>query len=54
MEGFVQAAKVGELAPGDMKLVQTDDASIALVNVDGNYYAIGDLWTHHVPIHTYG
>ena len=46
MEGFVQAAKVGELAPGDMKLVQTDDESIALVNVDGNYYAIGDLCTH--------
>ena len=35
MERFVQAAKVGELASGEMKLVEADDRAILLVNIEG-------------------
>ena len=46
MEGFVEAAKVGELAPGAMKLVEVADERVVLINVDGNLYAISDVCTH--------
>ena len=46
MEDFVQAAKVGELAPGEMKLVEAEDEMILLINVDGDLYAISDTCTH--------
>ena len=46
MEGFVQAAKVGELAPGEMKLVETGDEMLVLINVGGELYAIDNECTH--------
>ena len=46
MEGFVEAAKVGELSAGEMKLVEVADERVVLINVDGNLYAISDTCTH--------
>lgn len=46
MEGFVQAARVDELGSGDLKLLEVGDEKIALANVDGQYYAFGDVCTH--------
>ena len=46
MEDFVEAAMVGELQPGEMKLLEVGDERIALANMDGTYYAFGDLCTH--------
>ncbi len=46
MEGFVRAAKVGELAPGKMKLVDTGDEAVVLINIGGELYAIDNECTH--------
>lgn len=43
---FVKVATVGELAPGKVKRVETGDDSIAIFNVDGEFYAIGDTCSH--------
>lgn len=43
---FVQVAEVGEIAPGDRLLFEVDDLPIAVFNVGGKYYAIGDVCTH--------
>jgi chlorite dismutase len=45
-EGFVVAAKVGEIAPGSSKRVYNGADAIALFNVDGTYYAVSDRCTH--------
>ena len=44
--GFVKAAEVGELSPGDMKMVEIGDDQILLVNVGGKIHAIDDVCTH--------
>lgn len=44
--GFVQGAKVGDLAPGDVKLLNVEGRMVALANVDGTYYVFGDTCTH--------
>ncbi len=46
MAEFVQAAKVGELAPGEMKVIEAGDQAIVLVNVDGKLYALDNECTH--------
>ncbi|MBI2171050.1 MAG: non-heme iron oxygenase ferredoxin subunit [Chloroflexi bacterium] len=43
---FVPGAKVGEMAPGDLKLVEARGQMVALANVDGQHYAFGDTCTH--------
>lgn len=43
---FVKAARVGEILPGQSKLVEIDDVRIALFNLEGEYYAIEDTCTH--------
>jgi nitrite reductase/ring-hydroxylating ferredoxin subunit len=42
----VQAAKVGEIADGEAKLVEIDAKEIALFNSGGEYYAIDNECTH--------
>jgi 3-phenylpropionate/trans-cinnamate dioxygenase ferredoxin subunit len=44
--GFVRVAQVGEIKPGDRKLIDIDGRPIALFNVDGKFYAIDDICTH--------
>ncbi len=44
--GFVQVAKVGAIAPGKAIRVEIGDEPIAIFNVDGDLYAIGDTCSH--------
>lgn len=44
--GFVKVAEVGELSPGDMKMVEIGDDQILLVNVGGKIHAIDDVCSH--------
>lgn len=46
MSEFVKAAKVGELQPGEMKLVEALPTPVLLVNYDGQYYAIDEICPH--------
>ena len=46
MAGFVKVAKTDDLAPGQGKVVEAGDKTIALFNVGGKYYAINDTCTH--------
>ena len=46
MAEYVHAAKVGELSPGELKLVEAGDRSVVLLNVEGNIYAIDNECTH--------
>ena len=46
MAESVPVAKVGELAAGEMKLVETGDRAIVLLNVEGELYALDNECTH--------
>ena len=46
MSDWKDVARKDELAPGAHKVVDVDDAEIAVFNVDGEYYAIEDVCTH--------
>jgi 3-phenylpropionate/trans-cinnamate dioxygenase ferredoxin component len=43
---FVQIIQAEEIKPGERIVVEVDDLAIAIFNVDGQYYAIGDICTH--------
>jgi len=43
---FVKAALKKEIPAGKMKAVDVAGVSVLLVNVDGEYYAIGNKCTH--------
>lgn len=44
--GFVKVASTKELGPGKMKSAEVDGKLVFLVNVEGKYYAIGNVCTH--------
>ncbi|MCI0692749.1 non-heme iron oxygenase ferredoxin subunit [candidate division KSB1 bacterium] len=46
MAQFVKVASASELAPGAAKQVEVNGKTIALFNLDGNYYAIDNTCTH--------
>ena len=46
MAQFVEVAKVGDVPPGTAKVALVDDVEIALVNVQGTFYAIDNECTH--------
>ena len=46
MAEFVRVASVAEIEPGGVKRVEVDGEPIAIVNLDGEFYAIGDTCTH--------
>lgn len=46
MSDWITAAKVGELAPGQWRVVDADGAQIVVFNLDGEYFAIEDVCTH--------
>ena len=46
MSDWVTVAKVGELAPGQWRVVDADGAPIVVFNLDGEYFAIEDVCTH--------
>ncbi len=43
---FVKVAEVGELSPGNLKMVEVGDDQILLANVAGNIYACDNVCTH--------
>lgn len=43
---FYQVAGVEELPPGERLFIEVDDTPVVILNVDGKYYAIGDVCTH--------
>ncbi len=43
---FVKVATVGEIEPGRAKRVEVGEEPIAVFNLDGEYYAIGDTCSH--------
>jgi glycine betaine catabolism B len=45
-ENFVKVADINDIQPSQMKEVQVDGEAICIVNVDGKYYAIGNVCTH--------
>jgi 3-phenylpropionate/trans-cinnamate dioxygenase ferredoxin subunit len=44
--GFVRVAAVGDIAPGKAIRVEIDDEPVAIFNLDGAFYAIGDTCSH--------
>ena len=44
--GYVKAADLDELNPGQMKMVSIDGKEIVLCNVDGKYYAADNFCPH--------
>ena len=45
-ETRVRVAGVGELGPGENRVVEADGRSIAVFNVEGRYYAIDNVCPH--------
>lgn len=46
MSEFQIVARVGEIAPGEVKHVEIGDEEIGIYNLDGEYYAISDVCSH--------
>lgn len=46
MSEFVTVARVGDLEPGEMKMVRIGRQRIAIYNVDGEIFATDDTCTH--------
>lgn len=46
MSEFVKVAQVGDLRPGEAKLVRVGERFLALYNCDGTFYASDDSCTH--------
>lgn len=45
-ESWTRVAATGDLLPGEHAIVDVDGVSIAVYNIDGQYYAIEDVCTH--------
>ena len=43
---FVKVATTGEIAPGTALRVEVGDEPVAIFNLDGEFYAIGDICSH--------
>ncbi len=43
---YVKAAKLSDVSPGRVTVVQIGDEDVALCNVDGKVYAIANVCTH--------
>lgn len=46
MAEFVKVASVGEVPPGEMKIVEVDGDEVVLANVGGDIVAFGNECTH--------
>lgn len=54
MSDWVRVAAVGEIGPGEYKLIEIDEVPIAVFNLDGEYFAIEDVCTHDGGVLTGG
>jgi 3-phenylpropionate/trans-cinnamate dioxygenase ferredoxin subunit len=43
---YVKAARLGDIPPGRVKIVEIGDEDIALCNLEGKIYAIANVCTH--------
>ncbi len=46
MPGFRVVARVGEIGPGQKKVVEVGGVPVVLVNLDGEFFAVEDICTH--------
>ena len=46
MDDFVKVASISDLSPGQVVLAEVDGERVALVNVEGELYAVADECTH--------
>lgn len=46
MGGYIKVTTTGDLPPGGQIQVEVNGEAVALFNLDGTYYAIGDTCTH--------
>ena len=46
MSDWIDVAPAAEFPSGEVRVVSTDGAPVAIFNVDGSYYAIEDVCTH--------
>ncbi len=46
MGRLIKVAETSEIPPGTAKAVDVGGLAVALFNIDGTYYAIGDTCTH--------
>lgn len=46
MTAWVDVALAREIGPGEYRVVDVDDVLIAVVNVEGRFYALEDVCTH--------
>lgn len=46
MGEWIAVARAVEIAPGTCRVVEVDDARIAVYNLDGQFHAIEDVCTH--------
>ncbi|MCI0399048.1 MAG: non-heme iron oxygenase ferredoxin subunit [Chloroflexi bacterium] len=46
MPKFVKVAKVSDIPPGERLLVDFEEVTVAIFNVDGDFYCIEDVCTH--------
>jgi 3-phenylpropionate/trans-cinnamate dioxygenase ferredoxin component len=54
MSEWVNVASVEEIPPGQYKTIDINDVQIAVLNIDGKFYAIEDMCTHDGGILTGG
>jgi len=45
-DSWIDVALESAILPGDYRVVETDDTTIAVVNVSGKFFAIEDVCTH--------
>lgn len=46
MSEWVSVATVGEWSPGEWKVVDVDDVTVAVFNIEGEFFAIEDVCSH--------
>ena len=45
-EDFVKVAESKDIGPSTMKVVDVAGEKVCIINIEGNYYAIGNVCTH--------
>lgn len=45
-EDFVKVAESNEIPPSSMKAVDVNGEKVCIININGNYYVIGNVCTH--------
>jgi 3-phenylpropionate/trans-cinnamate dioxygenase ferredoxin subunit len=46
MTEFVKVASIDEIKPDQRKIIDFEDLTVAILNVEGEYYCIEDVCTH--------